>query len=382
MPADECADLLAVLTHSGVSRPTVRRALAPLMQCGMRVRDALEVLAGIPGGRTLARALLDRVASTDAVVAGQIATEATAMNQCSVSMLNLGQSGYPPLLAEIPDPPLALFVRGDPRPLDDRAIAIVGSRRCTPTSAMLATDIADGIARCGRVVVSGLASGVDGAAHRGALQAGRSTVAVLGHGHAHCYPARHRGLRQQILETGGALVSEYPPTWPPRPHFFPERNRIISGLTEAVLVVEASKRSGSLITARLALEQGRDVLAVPGSVTGGAHRGCHRLLKDGAALVEGIEDVCVALGIDASIRESAGRESAGEPTGASTGGESGLTELEIRLLGLTGGDGRPTEVLVELLGEPTSRTLGLLTELELKGFVRAVGDGYIRRPSR
>ena len=138
---------------------------------------------------------------------------------------------------------------------------------------MLATDIAERMARCGRVVVSGLASGVDGAAHRGALQADRSTVAVLGHGHAHCYPVRHRGLARQILATNGALVSEYPPSWPPRPYFFPERNRIISGLANAVLVVEASERSGSLITARLALEQGRDVLAVPGSVAGGAHRG-------------------------------------------------------------------------------------------------------------
>jgi DNA processing protein len=321
--------------------------------------------------------LLDRVTSTDALVVAEVATESAAMNRYRVSMLNLGQSGYPPLLAEIPDPPLALFVRGARGPLEDSAIAIVGSRRCASTSAMLATDIADGISRCGRVVVSGLASGVDGAAHRGALQAGCSTVAVLGHGHAHCYPAQHDGLTRRILGTGGALVSEYPPSWPPRPYFFPERNRIISGLTEAVLVVEASERSGSLITARLALEQGRDVLAVPGPVAAGAHRGCHRLLKDGAALVEGIDDVCTALGIDASVRESI-RESIGE----SPREEAGLTEVEIRLLDLTGAEGRPTEVLVELLGEPISRTLGLLTELELKGFVRAVGDGYIRRPSR
>jgi DNA processing protein len=377
VPADERADLLAVLTHSGMSRPKVRDALAPLMRRGMRVREALDVLAAAPEGRSLGRTLLDRVTSTDALVVAEVATESAAMNRYRVSMLNLGQSGYPPLLAEIPDPPLALFVRGARGPLEDSAIAIVGSRRCASTSAMLATDIADGISRCGRVVVSGLASGVDGAAHRGALQAGCSTVAVLGHGHAHCYPAQHDGLTRRILGTGGALVSEYPPSWPPRPYFFPERNRIISGLTEAVLVVEASERSGSLITARLALEQGRDVLAVPGPVAAGAHRGCHRLLKDGAALVEGIDDVCTALGIDASVRESIC-----ESIGESPREEAGLTEVEIRLLDLTGAEGRPTEVLVELLGEPISRTLGLLTELELKGFVRAVGDGYIRRPSR
>lgn len=377
VPADERADLLAVLTHSGVSRPTVRRALAPLMQHGMRIREALEVLAAAPRGRSLARMLLDRVASTDALVAREIAIESAAMKRRNVSMLYLGQLGYPPLLAEIPDPPLALFVRGATRSLDDRGVAIVGSRRCTSTSTMLATDLAEGLSRCGCVVVSGLASGVDGAAHRGALQAGSSTVAVLGHGHAHCYPAQHRGLTRRILETGGALLSEYPPSWPPRPYFFPERNRIISGLTEAVLVVEASQRSGSLITARMALEQGRDVLAVPGPVAAGAHRGCHRLLKDGAALVEGIEDVYAALGVDASVRESIR-----EASRATTAEESALTEVEVRLLDLTGADGRPTEVLVEMLGEPASRTLSLLTELELKGFVRAVDDGYIRRPPR
>ena len=385
MPADESADLLAVLTHTGVSRLLVRRALAPLLRCGMQVRGALEVLQGIPGGRTLAQALRDRTISTEVEVVASVATELTAIKQRGLSILTLGQPDYPPLLAEIPDPPLALFVRGKLDPLVERAVAIVGSRRCAPTSAMLATDIAETVARCGRVVVSGLANGVDGAAHRGALQAGRSTVAVLGHGHAHCYPAGHRGLARRMLETDGALVSEYPPSWPPRPHYFPERNRIISGLVEAVLVVEASERSGSLITARLALEQGRDVLAVPGSVADGSHRGCHRLLKDGAALIEGIEDVYAALAIDASIHESTlqtVRGTVGKDKGERIDDEGGLTELELRLLELTAGDGRSTEVLVDLLGESASRTLGLLTELELKGFVRAMGDGYIRRPSR
>lgn len=391
MLADESADLLAVLTHAGVSRLTVRRALAPLLRCGLGVGEALEALEvseGAPAVRALGRALRHRMTSTGVEIAATVAAELTALRQRRISILTLGQPGYPPLLAEIPDPPLALFVRGKPGPLADRAVAIVGSRRCAPTSAMLATDIAETIARYGRVVVSGLASGVDGAAHRGAVQASRGTVAVLGHGHCHCFPARHRGLARRILETDGALISEYPPGWPPRRHFFPERNRIISGLTEAVLVVEASQRSGSLITARLALEQGRDVLAVPGSISTGNHAGCHRLLKDGAALVEGIEDVYAALAIDTSIGESIhGTAGTTDGTVRSTteepiGDDAGLSELEIRLLDLIGGDGRSTEVLVELLGEPASRTLGLLTELELKGFVRAIGDGYIRRPAR
>jgi hypothetical protein len=156
MLADESADLLAVLTHTGVSRLTVRRALAPLLRCGLGFGEALEVLEvseGAPAVRALGRALRHRMTSTNVEIVAAVTTELTALRQRRISILTLGQPGYPPLLAEIPDPPLALFVRGKPGPLAERAVAIVGSRRCAPTSAMLATDIAETIARYGRVVV-------------------------------------------------------------------------------------------------------------------------------------------------------------------------------------------------------------------------------------
>jgi DNA processing protein len=174
------------------------------------------------------------------------------------------------------------------------AIAIVGSRAASPVALETAFSMAAGLARAGVTVVSGMARGVDGAAHRGALTAGR-TVAVLGCGVDVAYPRSHATLAAGVV-TQGALVSEFPPSMPPLAHHFPRRNRVISGLSDAVVIVEAAERSGSLITARLALEQGRDVMAVPGSVAGGRNRGGHALIRDGAALVETAGDVLTELG--------------------------------------------------------------------------------------
>jgi DNA processing protein len=170
-------------------------------------------------------------------------------------------------------------------------VAIVGSRSATPTGISVAARLGRELADAGLVVVSGLARGVDAAAHRGALDGMGHTIAVLGSGADVIYPPEHTSLARQILERGGAIVSELAPGTPPRAGHFPLRNRIISGLARAVVVVEASEKSGSLITAKAALEQGRDVLAVPGNVISGRHRGCHALIKDGARLVETVDDV-------------------------------------------------------------------------------------------
>lgn len=201
---------------------------------------------------------------------------------------------YPPPLLTLPDPPLALWIRGDASALSAPAVALVGSRAARPAAVEVATAMAADLARCGVVVVSGLARGVDAAAHRGALTAGR-TVAVLGTGLDRVYPVAHTALADAVA-LAGALVTEFVPGTPPRAHHFPLRNRILSGLAQAVVVVEASDRSGSLITARLALEQGRDVMVVPGDVRGGANRGGHALLRDGARLVESAADVLDELG--------------------------------------------------------------------------------------
>jgi DNA processing protein len=197
---------------------------------------------------------------------------------------------YPALLARIADPPRRLWLRGDPRALAAPCVAIVGSRAASPYGVRVAEQLAADLARAGVTVVSGLARGIDSAAHRGALSTGR-TVAMLGSGVDVIYPAEHDELALRILEAHGALVSELPPGSPPRRGNFPRRNRLISGVSLAVVVVEASTRSGSLQTARFALEQGREVLAVPGPILGERFRGSHGLLRDGAKLVESASDI-------------------------------------------------------------------------------------------
>ncbi|MEM7252462.1 MAG: DNA-processing protein DprA [Pseudomonadota bacterium] len=210
------------------------------------------------------------------------------------AVMSFADPDYPELLRSIPDPPAVLTVRGDPSVLSMRQVAIVGARRPTPAGVRIATGISESLAGQSVAITSGLAAGIDSAAHVGALNADAITIAVLGNGLGQTYPAANRHLAAQIAERG-ALVSEYPPRMTPRRHHFPERNRLVSGLALAVLVIEAGARSGALITARAALEQGRDVMAVPGSILSELSRGSHQLIKDGAALIENADDVIAAL---------------------------------------------------------------------------------------
>lgn len=204
-------------------------------------------------------------------------------------LITSADARYPDRLAEIADPPVAFWQHG-PLPLIGKAVAIVGSRTATPAGLVVARQLSRDLAALGYTIVSGLAAGVDGAAHLAALEVDGPTIAVLGCGVDVVYPYRHKALAQAVASSG-ALVSEFPPGSGPVAWHFPLRNRIISGLAQAVVVVEASERSGSLITARTAMDQGRDVLAVPGSVASGRYRGCHALIRDGARLVETVEDV-------------------------------------------------------------------------------------------
>ena len=206
-----------------------------------------------------------------------------------------GDAAYPPRLAAIPDPPPLLWINGDAASLAQPVIAIVGSRYATPSSLDVARALARDLAGFGFVIASGLARGVDEAAHRGALDAG-ATVGVLGCGLDRIYPPEH-GPLAKVIVASGAIVSELPPSAEPKPEHFPRRNRIISGLSLGVVVVEASLKSGSLITARCAADQGREVMAVPGTALGLRHKGSHSLIRDGAALVETAEDVLAALGL-------------------------------------------------------------------------------------
>jgi DNA processing protein len=207
----------------------------------------------------------------------------------------LGDDDYPELLTQISDPPAILYIKGDPAALHLPALAIVGSRNPTSGGERNAFEFAQYLGKSGFCIVSGLAQGIDAAAHRGALAAGAKTVAFLGHGIDRIYPSANRDLAQAITASG-AVVSEFPLGTPPMKELFPQRNRLISGLSLGTLVVEAARRSGSLITARLAGEQGREIFALPGSIHNPMARGCHRLIRDGAKLVESADDIIDELG--------------------------------------------------------------------------------------
>jgi DNA processing protein len=275
---------------------------------------------------------------------------------------------YPPALRHVPDPPPVLWVAGQVASLSIPAVAIVGSRAGTPYALSVAEQLGADLAARGLAVVSGLARGVDSAAHEGALSAAGVTIAVAGNGVDVVYPAEHARLAARIRESG-AVVGELVPGTLPRPEFFPRRNRIISGLVRAVVVIEAGEKSGSLITARCALEQGRDVLAVPGNILSGRNRGGHALLRDGARLVESVEDIVEELGPDVLTgvveRAAAGGGGAGPVSDpvlqAMTGEPSDLGELAARC-GLV-----PVALLPRLL------------ELELRGVVRRLPGGRFIR---
>ena len=303
------------------------------------------------------------------------------------ALWTLDHPQYPSALREIPDPPLCLFVRGQCHAVSERCVALVGSRNATRQGLENAKGFAQALADRGWCVVSGLALGIDGAAHQGALASRLpgSTLAVVGTGPDQTYPAQHRLLADEIASRS-VVLSELVPGTPPLAFHFPRRNRIIAGLSQATLVVEASLRSGSLITAQQALDQGRDVMAVPGSIHATQSRGCHALLKQGAKLVESIEDI---LG---ELRDpGAGRADPGAQTGVPLGSDA-PTRHHARLtpappapddhrdiweaLGL---DPAPLETLCLRIQQETAQVLAGLLALELGGWVERLPGGRFQR---
>ncbi|WP_307943461.1 DNA-processing protein DprA [Pseudomonas mosselii] len=296
-----------------------------------------------------------KVASIDARRSPQVRDGALAamrwLERPGQYLLMWDGPGYPGLLAEIDDPPPLLFVAGDPDLLEKPQLAIVGSRRASPP----ALDTAGAFSRClsqaGFTITSGLALGVDGAAHRAALKAGGHTIGVLGTGLQKLYPQRHRDLARAMLDSGSALVSEYPLDAGPLAGNFPRRNRIISGLSLGVLVVEASLASGSLITARLDAEQGREVYAIPGSIHHPGAKGCHQLIRDGALLVESVEQILDSLRGWQNLPPAI------------------VDKPAHPLIALLHAAPQTTEGLASSSGLPLAQVLASLTELELEGRV-------------
>jgi DNA processing protein len=298
----------------------------------------------------------------------------------------LSDPEYPPMLGAIVDPPPVLWVRGKRAALSAPSVAIVGSRAGSDYALTIAEHLAADLAAEGVTVVSGLARGVDSAAHRGALSVGGATVAVLGCGVDVVYPPEH-GAMADAIPCQGALVSEFVPGTPPCKRFFPQRNRIISGLVLAVVVVEAGDRSGSLITARAALEQGRDVLAVPGSILNRRNKGGHALLRDGAKIVESADDILEELGVQArsSLQPLPARHEATEEDRGARGeaAKAPMPSMSQRILAcLVPGEPFDLDAVAGRSGLGAAELLPQLFELELRGLVRRAGGGQFVRIDR
>jgi DNA processing protein len=343
-----------------------RRLVAAVLRV-LRGRGTLEDLESLPPRRpdqsVIGWACSGRPRSTvsadplddETRVAGEAAKQLMRAAAGGIAALPLGDARYPTHLAAIADPPPMLWVRGQPLTLTRPGIALVGSRAATPYALAMARRLSLDLVAAGLVVVSGLARGVDSSAHAAAVSANGHTVGVLGCGADRIYPAEHRDLACD-MERAGAIVSEFPPGVPPLPHHFPLRNRIISGLSLAVVVVEAPEKSGALITASAAADQGRDVMVVPGPVAGGRNRGGHLLIRDGAKVVETADDILQELNL----------ESVNPDNRPNLGQMPESVEFTVDELAATTGQ-LPNLVLARLL------------ELELAGKIQRVGGGRFVR---
>lgn len=367
-PEPDLRDLVLLTMVPGVGPLTCRALLEHFGSAGRVLDAAPGDLRAVPGvGPKLAEKLRNARQDFDPD------TEIDLCRLKQVALIPRHDARYPTPLAEIPDPPALLYVRGTLEPRDHLAIALVGSRRCTAYGLRIAERLATTLARTGFTVVSGLARGIDAAAHRGALKGGGRTLAVLGHGLAQIYPPEHDELAREVVDSG-ALLTELPMTQGPLAGLFPQRNRIISGLCLGVVVVEAAPRSGSLSTAAHAMEQNREVFAVPGPVDSLASRGCHRLIRDGARLVETVDDILEELGpLAREVRAAPDEPPVRHPA------ELTLSDQERSLLGHL--DNAPVGVdeLIMRTRLTASQVMATLSVLELRRLVRRLpGHQFVR----
>jgi len=360
--------LLRVLLVDGIGPVLARRLLAHFHHPQAILKASEEALCQVPGiGRKLAHEL--RTQAT----ADRLERELQLCAREQVRILWASDPDYPPELAAIPVPPLALWVRGQLLPRDRLAVAVVGSRAATAYGTRQTERLAGNLASIGFTIVSGLARGIDASAHRAALRCQGRTIAVLASGLHAIYPPEHLELAERIAEHG-ALLSENPMTRAPKSGLFPMRNRIISGLSLGVLVVEAARRSGALITVSHALEQGRDVFAVPGPVDSPLSQGCHQLIKDGAWLVETPADIFDVLRPQAArLAKTLFGSPARHPF------ESELNDTDRRVLDALSRDALDCDQLTRRTGLPPHTLGASLTRLELRHFIRRLPGGRYQR---
>ncbi|MBX2837490.1 MAG: DNA-processing protein DprA [Gammaproteobacteria bacterium] len=371
-----------------------RRELSELIPCSTTL-DALLQHAIDPHSIDLSKLAIevDTIADVEPFLSRHLSHKAT-QQRCEQALswafedrqhhiVSLASEHYPDTLAMVPDAPPILYVRGQPQALQEPLIAIVGSRKATPGGRAQAYEVAADLAKAGVGTVSGLAKGIDAAAHTGSLEAKAPTVAVAATAPDKVYPAAHRELAAKIAGSG-AVISEFPLGSSLRPGCFPRRNRIISGLSLAVLVVEATIPSGTLTTALHALNQGREVMAMPGSVKNPQVTGCHTLIREGGILITGADDILAA--VEAKLRpllRTQIRPTVKGPVGedhVETASQSpSLTQDAQELLALLGFNPMTIDELVEASALKTAQVTGALMQLELKGFVSTEGTGrYVR----
>jgi DNA processing protein len=365
---DELVDTLRLSLVSGVG-PRIRKALLE------RFGSARAVLAAAPSElrevHGVGPKLLHKIA--EAIEHSDVQAEMRLCCEHGIDILVEAHAAYPRMLREIYDPPGVLFVRGAMKPADALAVGIVGTRHATHYGQRQAERLAFGLAQAGLTIVSGLARGIDAAAHRGAIAAGGRTLAVLASGVMNIYPPEHDALAVEVA-AHGALLSESPPHSEPLPGTFPQRNRLISGLSLGIIVVEAAERSGALITARHAMEQGREVFAVPGNVDSHASRGCHQLIRDGAKLVESVDDILEELGPLVEPTPHEAGQVVHHPA------ELLLNEVEQKVLSAIGREAISIDQIVVQSQLPVPQVLATLSVLEMRRLVRRLSGTTVIRP--
>jgi len=369
----EVRDLLTLSLVPGIGPRLTATLLERFGSTAAALRASVAELSAIPFiTPRLAESIQQASKRTDAAV------ELERMERHGVRLIALGSPEYPPSLATINDPPYLLYVRGTVTAADANAVALVGSRHCTDYGRRVAARLAAGLARAGVTVISGLARGIDGTAHRAALEAGGRTLAVLAGGLSRIYPPEHADLAREV-EAAGALLTESKMDQDPMAGLFPVRNRIISGLSKVVVLVEAAEKSGALITANHAAEQGRTVMAVPGSVEAASSGGTNDLIRNGAVLCRSVEDILEELhGVSAMVvaEKKAASAPAAPPT--PSGPPPGLDEEQRRIWDMLT-EACHLDQLVQHLGLTVPQVSGALMMMEMKKVVRRLpGNRYER----
>jgi DNA processing protein len=368
-------DLLTLQMTPGLGPQRIAALLERFLSPSAVLRASPEQLSDVPGvGTKIAAALRDPTPRREA------AAEIERAARAGVRLLAQGSLGYPSWLASIPAAPPILFVRGDVAPADERAVALVGTRHPTSAGRRIAQQLGEGLARAGVVVVSGMARGIDGIAHRAALEAKGRTIAVLAGGLGRIYPPEHLSLADEITKSG-AILTESPTDQEPLKGLFPARNRIISGLSKAVVIVQAGIDSGALITAEHAAEQGRPVLAVPGAIDDEQHAGCNKLIRDGAILCRHVGDVLEELDGVSAVASRAKQQVPSCPLApaAPAGPPPGLDDVQKRVWDFLAAGPRAGDELAQHLGMGVAPLAGVLLTMEMRKAIRRLpGNRYER----